>query len=192
MLMLEVREGFSVEEHMSTVRVLELRKPALQEFGQIFQAHYDLVYRTAYSITRTAEDAEDVVQSIFLMLLRRESLPDITSNPKGYFYRAAVNLSLKTIRSRQRHVLTGDSERFESAMDTATSDRDEELDRVLWQAIAELNEGAAQTLILRYIHGYSLAEIAKLLGTTRSTVAVSLFRSRTRLKKLVRDAQHER
>jgi uncharacterized protein (TIGR03435 family) len=75
---------------MSTVRVLELRKPALQEFGQIFQEHYALVYRTAYSITRTAEDAEDVVQSIFLRLLRRESLPDLSSNPKGYFYRAAV------------------------------------------------------------------------------------------------------
>lgn len=176
---------------MSTARVLELRKPALQEFGQIFQEHYDLVYRTAYSITRTAEDAEDVVQSIFLRLLRRESLPDLTSNPKGYFYRAAVNLSLKTIRSRQRHVLTGDSEKFESAGNTATSDSDEELDRVLWHAIAELNEGAAQTLILRYIHGYSLAEIAKLLGTTRSTVAVSLFRSRMRLKKFIRASQGE-
>jgi RNA polymerase sigma-70 factor (ECF subfamily) len=187
----DVREGFSVEELMPTVTVLEPRKPALKEFGQIFQEHYDLVYRTAYGITRKPEDAEDVVQTIFLRLIRRESQPDLTANPKGYFYRAAVNLSLKTIRSRQRDVLTGDSDHFKSVDGASSSDGDEDLDRRLWKAIALLNEGAAQTLILRYIHGYSLAEIAKLLGTTRSTVAVSLFRSRTRLKKLVRDAQGE-
>jgi RNA polymerase sigma-70 factor (ECF subfamily) len=184
--MLQVLKGFSVEEHMSTVTILELkREPALQEFGQIFEEHYDLVFRTAYSITRTTEDAEDVVQTIFLRLLRRESLPDLTINPKGYFYRAAVNLSLKTIRSRQRHVLTGDSERFEAAVVMEKGNRNEQLDQQLWNAIAELNEGAGQILILRYIHGKSLGEIAKLLGTTRSTVAVSLFRSRTRLKKLI-------
>jgi DNA-directed RNA polymerase specialized sigma24 family protein len=38
-------------------------------------------------------------------------------------------------------------------------------------------------VILRYVHDYSLADIAKMLGTTRSTVAVSLYRSRSRLKK---------
>jgi len=48
MPMPEIQQGFSVEEHMSTVTVLELtRKPALQELGQIFQEHYDLAYRTA-------------------------------------------------------------------------------------------------------------------------------------------------
>ena len=177
---------------MSTVRVLELRKPALQEFERIFQEHYDLTYRTAYSITRTPEDAEDVVQTIFLQLLRRESLPDLTTNPRGYFYRAAVNLSLKTIRSRKRHVLTGDGEQLESAGAVTNSDNTEELDRQLWKAIAELNEAAAQALILRYIHGYSISDVAKVLGTSSSTIAVSLFRSRIRLKKLIRAAQHER
>jgi RNA polymerase sigma factor (sigma-70 family) len=62
----------------------------------------------------------------------------------------------------------------------------EELDRRLHEAIEKLNPAAAQILILRYVHNYSLAGIARVMGTTRSTVAVSLFRSRARLKKLVR------
>ena len=61
----------------------------------------------------------------------------------------------------------------------------DELDRRLHKAIHELNPAASQILILRYVHNYSLADIARLMGTTRSTVAVSLFRSRARLKKLV-------
>ena len=55
---------------MSTVTVLELmHKPSLEELGRIFEEHYDLVYRTAYSITRTPQDAEDVAQSTFVRAL---------------------------------------------------------------------------------------------------------------------------
>jgi RNA polymerase sigma factor (sigma-70 family) len=56
----------------------------------------------------------------------------------------------------------------------------------LCEALAELNEKAAEILILRYVHGYSDSEIASLLGTTRGTIAVSLFRSRRRLRKSIR------
>lgn len=172
---------------MSIATVPELMpKRSLQELGQFFEEHYDLVYRTAYSITRRPEDAEDVVQTIFLRLLRREAPPDLTKNPKGYFYRAAVNVSLKTIRVRQRLVLTGDHDQPANERD---SEDHEEMDRRLWRAIAELSESAAQILILRYIHNYRLSEIAALLNTSRSTVAVSLFRSRARLKKLIRASE---
>jgi RNA polymerase sigma factor (sigma-70 family) len=52
--------------------------------------------------------------------------------------------------------------------------------------MAELHPKAAEILVLRYVHGYTDAEIAKLLGTSRGTVAVSLFRSRLRLRKSIR------
>jgi RNA polymerase sigma-70 factor, ECF subfamily len=173
---------------MSIATVLEVMgKQSQEEYSRFFEEYYDLVYRTAYSITRTPEDAEDVTQTIFLRLLRRESPPDLTKNPKGYFYRAAVNVSLQTVRLRNRKI-TSDLERIEDAapFTDEQSRKDDELDKRLWQAIAELNTNAAQILILRYIHNHSLAEIAKLVGTSRSTVAVSLFRSRARLKKLIR------
>jgi RNA polymerase sigma factor (sigma-70 family) len=52
--------------------------------------------------------------------------------------------------------------------------------------MTELSPKAAEILILRYVHGYSDAEIAKFLGTSRGTIAVSLFRSRSRLRKVIR------
>ena len=175
---------------MSTVTVFEVpRKPQPEEFRQIFEQYHELVYRTAYGILRREEDAEDVVQSVFYYLLRAERPPDLTKNPKGYFYRAAVNLSLRTIRTRERYALTGDIERFEASREAVDAGSTEELDQQLWAAIAELGETAAQIVILRYIRNCSIEEIAKSVGTTRSTVAVSLFRSRARLKKLIRASQ---
>jgi RNA polymerase sigma factor (sigma-70 family) len=185
-------EGFPDEEHMPTVTLPEeMKTPPFQNFDPVFQEYYPLVYRTAYSVTRKAEDAEDVAQTVFFRLLRLEAPPDLTKNPKGYFYRAAVNASLRLVWSRNRMLLTGDSERAEASTEAGNSDNDEALDRELWSAIAELNERAAQMLILRYVHGHSLAEVAKLLGTSSGVVAVSLFRSRARLKKLIRAAGKE-
>jgi RNA polymerase sigma factor (sigma-70 family) len=164
-------------------------KQSAQEFEDFFREHYQLVYRTAYSVTGRKEDAEDIVQSVFLKLLHRDSPLHVVKNPNGYLYRAALNLALDTIRGRQRQVLIFDDKYFEKPLNGAEAPDIEDLDSRLWKAIAELQPSSAQILILRYVHNYSLTDIAKTLGTTRGTVAVSLFRSRARLKKLIRENQ---
>ena len=164
-----------------------------QEFEEIFQEHYVLVYRTAYGITGRVEDAEDVVQTIFLRLLQRactpwrrwERPPELVKNPKGYLYRAAVNLSLTIVQTRRRRALTEDSEDLAASLPARVSSRAEDLHRKLYEAIAQLKPRAAAIVILRYLHNHSDAEIAKMLGTSRGVIAVSLYRSRARLKKLL-------
>jgi len=155
-----------------------------QQLERIFDRHYEMMYRTAYSLTGSAADAEDIVQTIFVRLLNRALPPDLNTAPERYLYRAAFNLSLNTIRNKRREVLTDNMETFEATYDTGdASAKDAALDQTLRQAIAALNPVAAQIVILRYVHDYSLGDIARMLGTTRSTVAVSLYRSRSRLKK---------
>lgn len=156
-----------------------------QEFEETFQEHYVLVYRTAYGITGRVEDAEDVVQTIFLRLLQRETPRDCVTNPRGYLYRAAVNLSLTVVQTRRRRALTEESEDLAASIPARASSRAEALHRQLYEAIAQLSPKAAAILILRYLHNYSDAEIAKLLGTSRGVIAVTLYRSRVRLKKLL-------
>lgn len=59
------------------------------------------------------------------------------------------------------------------------------LRREFLDAVAGLSPSAVQILILRYEHNYSDAEIAKLLGTSRSAIAVRLYRARKRLKRFM-------
>src|SRR5437870_2756563 len=87
---------------MSTVTVPDQNAPSLPDFERIFREHAPLVYRTAYAVMGNREDADDILQTIFLRLLRREFPPDLAKNPKAYLYRAAVNLSLDTIKIRRR------------------------------------------------------------------------------------------
>lgn len=162
-----------------------LAEPFSPEFEAIFQEHYVLVYRTAYGVTGRVEDAEDVVQTIFLKLLQQAHPPDFFRNPRGYLYRAAVNQSLTIVQARRRRAMTEEGEELALAVPAKVSSRAEELHRKLYEAIAELKPKAASILILRYLHNYSDAEIAKLLGTSRGVIAVTLYRSRARLRKLL-------
>jgi RNA polymerase sigma-70 factor (ECF subfamily) len=160
--------------------------PLNQEFDELFRQHHQLIYRTALGVTGSSEDAEDVLQTIFLRLLGREFPPDLNKNPRGYLYRAAVNVSLSVIRNRSRNLQLLDPDNLTAVVCGDESERDKEVRNQLIQAISQLNRGAIEVLMLRYVHNYSYAEIAKVLGTSQSVIAVSLYRSRARIRKLMR------
>jgi len=157
------------------------------EIDQLFREHSQLLYRTAFTMLGNSADAEDVLQDVFLRLLRGEPAPK--TNVRGYLYRAAINSSLNVIRSRKRLELTDDPERFEAAVDSGSSDAAEELHTRLTAALAELKREDAQVLVLRYLHDRTNAEIATLFGVSRGTVAIRLFRARRRLRRLIGEGE---
>jgi RNA polymerase sigma-70 factor (ECF subfamily) len=165
--------------------------PRLLDFEEIYRQHAPMVYRTARAITGSREEAEDVVQTVFLRVIGPEYSANLPKNPKAYLYRVTVNLSLDVLRARRRRTFTGDIDRLESPPPVATvltGGMHHRLD----EALAQLDARSVQILTLRYVHGYNDAEIARLLGTTRGAMALRLFRLRGRLKRLIRDRSGER
>jgi RNA polymerase sigma factor (sigma-70 family) len=165
----------------------EAHKALEQEFEALYREHCQLVYRTAFAITGSRQDAEDVLQSIFLKLLQREFPADLGRNPRGYLHRAAVNLSLNVLRSRKRQKKMDGVEEVASPEPAAIGEAgpEDELHERLLDAMTDLKPKATEILLLHYKHNYSDAEIAKMLGKSRGTIAVTLYRIRARLKKLM-------
>ena len=157
-----------------------------QDIEELFEEHHQLVCRTAYSITGRVEDAEDVLQMLFVKLMQRGLPRGFHKNPKGYLYRAAVNASLDLIRARNRRSAVEAANPL-SLGDSLGSDERENLfiDR-LRSALTKLKPRAVEILVLHYKFDYTDAEIAKMLGTSRGAVAINLYRSRARLKRLLR------
>ena len=164
------------------------------EFERMFEEHHDLVYRAAYRITGNAEDAEDVLQTLFLRLLRRECPPEFAAGPKAYLHRAAVNIALDILKAKRRNVSTEDiGDSLEDGRPSPDRERGaSEIQNWLRSALAELSPKAAQIFVLRHIEGYDNVEIAKMVGTSRGTVAVLLFRARLRLRKSIKTNLGER
>jgi RNA polymerase sigma-70 factor (ECF subfamily) len=153
----------------------------------LFQEHHARVYRAAYRITGNPTDAEDVLQTVFLRLLKREEAADLSSGAAGYLARAAVNAALDLLRARKRarRVDLGEVEGELPASDEGPEGHHHrrELARRLRGAVARLSPRAAEIFTLRYFQGYGNREIAELLDTSQTAVAVILHRSRHRLAK---------
>lgn len=161
------------------------------ELESLFRAHHDRVFRTAHRITGSPADAEDVLQTVFLRLVKgRETyeLSDLSGNAEAYLSRAAINASLDLMRSRSRAKSVGlgdvDAENLESRFRSPEAEHaDRELQTLIRQAVAGLGKTAGEMFVLRYYEGYDNQEIAKLLDTSQMVVGVVLHRARTRLRK---------
>ena len=177
--------------HLRAVPGAATTTPAGNDLESLFRDHGDQIYRTAYRITGSATDAEDVLQTIFLRLAGTKERRDFAPSPGSYLHRAAVNAALDIVRSRTRsRSVSFDSfdasqELKSSAMNPEEAHADAELKNLVRQAVARLGGRAATAFALRYFEGYDNAEIAEALGTSQMVVAVTLHRARTRLRREV-------
>ena len=161
----------------------------LEDLGLLFREHYNVLFRVACRLTGSQSDAEDVLQTVFLRLTPNGALRDLSPNPRGYLYRAAVNASVDLLRSRARansvplDVIDFDQSQRSSVPSPADNFADIELRGLIRQAVAKLEGRAATAFALRYFEGYDNSQIAEVLGTSQMVVAVTLHRARTRLRK---------
>ena len=169
-------------------------RSAPRDLEELYQRHHALVFQAAYRISGSASDAEDVLQTVFLRLLRRgdgssgEGLPRLEPNPEGYLHRAAVNAALDQVRARARSKSVPIDEALVKSAEGGPEHalRNRELRDWLRTAVAGLGGRAAEVFALRYLEGLSNPQIASLLGTSQAVVAVTLHRTRGRLRKEIR------
>ena len=158
------------------------------ELEQLFRAHHARVFRTAHRVTGSVADAEDVLQTVFLRLVKSGEFRELADHPEAYLSRAAINASLDLMRSRGRAKSVGLADvaagTLESkAKNPETLHVDRELQTLIRQAVARLGNTAGEMFALRYYEGHDNQEIAKLMGTSPMVVGVVLHRARTKLKK---------
>jgi RNA polymerase sigma-70 factor (ECF subfamily) len=154
-----------------------------RRFEQVFVDHKELVFRSAYRVTGNASDAEDVLQTVFLRLLRQENLPEIQSM-RAYLQRAAINAALDLLRRRKdTQSLSGEDQAANIQPVSKDMHESGELRDWLRCALAKLNPKWAEMFVLRFIEDYSNGEIARTMKTSSAVVAVVLHRTRAQLKK---------
>lgn len=176
------------EERVQAVKHLRAVPSPPDEVELLYREHHDHVFRAAYRVTGNVVDAEDVLQTVFLRLVRRQEKVDLSPSPGSYLHRAAVNASLDLLRSRTRSRSVSIEEvAFDAPHSSEPSPETQHLDRELQNqirgSIATLGPKAAEIVALKYFEGHSNLEIAEMLGTSQMVIGVLLHRARTRLRK---------
>jgi RNA polymerase sigma-70 factor, ECF subfamily len=155
------------------------------DLERVFVAHQARVFRAAYRIMGNAQDAEDVLQSVFLRLARQAEGTLDVANASSYLYRAAINSAFDLLRSRRIRPNVPLDEAKDAPGTLPGPDATQEAEEIrhwLRRALAALPPRAAEVFALRYLEGEANRDIARMLGISRVSVAVSLHRTRQRLQ----------
>jgi RNA polymerase sigma-70 factor (ECF subfamily) len=144
--------------------------------------HIDRLFRAAWALCGSREEAEDLVQETFARVLRRPRMlrgdDDI-----AYLLRALRNTFFSARRAASRRVAaTPVGDDLELIADAASSELDTRIDaKRLYEEIAELPPDFRDTLIAIDLVGLSYREAARALRVREATVTTRLHRARRRL-----------
>ena len=148
--------------------------------AELYHEHGRALFRLAYRLVGSKEDAEDVVHDVFV------GLPEAL---KGYEERGRLESWLKRITARVALMkLRGRRRRGEVrlAHDVAASSAPPGADAIaLESALAALPDKLRHVLVLKEVEGYSHAEIGTMLGISAVTSRVRLLRAMSRLRRML-------
>jgi RNA polymerase sigma-70 factor (ECF subfamily) len=144
--------------------------------------HLDRLYRAAWALCGSREDAEDLVQETYAKILKRPRLLH-SDDDLGYLLRVLRNTHFSAHRAAKRRIrpepLPDDLDRLE---DPAATQPEQALDaRELYGLIATLPESFRDALVAVDLLGLSYREAAQALRVREATVTTRLYRGRLRL-----------
>ena len=165
-----------------------------QTFTALVRPHLDRLYRLAFRLTGTREDAQDLLQDVMLKLYPQVERLAAIDTPVTWLSRVLYNQFIDDQRryaARRLHLLS-DAELSANpdlapANELGTEDlADSEFTmRRLEAAVAQLGEEQRVIISLHDIEGYTLSEIAEITGISLGTLKSRRFRARQRLQDLL-------
>lgn len=182
------------EEKTDLELVKELQQGRDSAYEMLVTRYSDKVYSLASRMTRNPEDAEEVLQDVFITVYRKIKSFEGKSSFSSWLYRVAVNASLMKIRKRKQDRSISMEEAMPDDQNSLLlrSHEEDELDHqtlrnevreALHSAIEKLPDEYRPVFILRDVDGLTSKEVGKILNLTIPAVKSRLHRSRLMLRK---------
>ena len=179
----------------------ELVRRAQQGDGEAFELlvkkHQGRVFAVAGGILRNREDVEDIAQQVFVKAYFSLKKFDQRAAFSTWLYKITVNECWDLLRKKKVRPLVYESELSEeqATMYLATEQQSDagpdvrqqlEMRQQLDMWLDCLEERDRTMLTLKEVQGFTVEEIAEILGINGNTVKVRLFRARQRIAQLIR------
>lgn len=138
------------------------------------ETYSDMIVRIAYQNLQNRTDSEDMMQEVFIKLLRADVSFESEEHLKAWLIRVTINQCRDLLKSAWRRKTVNLSEASDYAFD--------EEDRSILQDLRSLSAPYRNVIYLYYYEGYALSEIAQFTGESINTVNSRLQRARKKLK----------
>lgn len=162
-------------------------RDGISTFEEIMILHEHQVLMTALRLLGNIEDAQDAAQEVFLRLYKYRRRFDAAREIAPWLYRITVNVCRDISRSRRKRSSVSLED---AAPEIAGANRDpraeiaeSEQRRIVAEALQTLPEKERVAVVLRDIEGLSTREVARILGSSETTVRSQISTARVKLKK---------
>nr|WP_304247401.1 RNA polymerase sigma-70 factor [Parabacteroides gordonii] len=152
-------------------------------YNRLFVRYYSRLCCYVYRLLGEKEDAEDVVQELFLTLWNNRKKIAIVENVSGYLYKMARNLALNHIRTQTNYKTILDNQEEQLPYYEENSLETEEFRMALYDCINLLPGRCKEVLLLHRVKGLKQKEIADQLSISVKTIKNQIWTSLQRLKK---------
>lgn len=165
-------------------------------YAQAYDLYVDQIYRFVYFKIGSEEEAQDITAETFLKTWQYVLDGKKIENLKALLYRVARNLVIDHYR-RQRQTVPADEELAslkgqEQLITNQFGEADDAVDtELLIMRMRDLKDEYREILLLRYIEGLSLKEIAGVLEKKPGAARVVLYRATKTLKSLIEQSKQD-
>ncbi len=152
---------------------------------RLYKLYSKAMFNVGYRITKSEEDAEDVLQEAFISAFRNLDNYRGDATFGAWLKRIVVNKAINALNKR-KHELIPDVEQWDVAEEDSVTEYREDLtvERVK-KAIEKLPDGYRTVLSLYLLEGYDHQEIGEIMGISESTSKSQLNRAKARLKEIL-------
>ena len=150
------------------------------KFEIIYYRYRQLMFHVAFDVLHNTQDAEDVVQSSFLKIAENIEKVDEENEAKTYGFVITItkNKAIDLYRRKNRKKTVPFHEEFVSDVEYSSANE-------MAGYILQLPEQYQAVLLLKYYHGYSIKEIAKMMELSEANAAKIDQRARAKLQDLM-------
>ena len=154
-----------------------------EDFKQIYDTIFPILYRIAFRIAGSSEEAEDLCHEAFFKMHEKEMVFPCIDEAKYWLIRVVKNASLNYAKrkSREREVYQkAFRESRQQNYDSAQELLDKEAKTAVSAALEKLSDNLKGALILKEYGELNYKEIGRILGISEGNVKVRIFRARER------------
>ena len=161
-----------------------------EAFRRLVSSHSRDLFRLAYRLTGSRENADDVVQETFLRAYRSLHRFDARSRFGTWLHRIAVNCAMDHLRRTQREANRRDPAHDETTLERQVSEQpgperlaaSGQIERQVEHALETLSPIERSAFVLRHFEQMSIAEIGHRLGSRTSATKHAVFRAVRKLR----------
>jgi RNA polymerase sigma-70 factor (ECF subfamily) len=153
-------------------------------FDELYQQHAPRLYNLAYRMAGGANDADDLLQEIFLLAYRKMGSFRGESSLGTWLYRLAMNHCLDVLRSRQARMgHQTDSLDEDGAAEPTAAPALGAVSRIdLDRAIGRLPHACRAAFLLHDVEGFGHHEVGAILGISEGTSKSQVHKARLRIR----------